>query len=95
MLWIKKAHYTGNYNIHLTFNNGKEGTVNLKETIFADERTIFSKLKNESNFKNFKIDHHTIIWSNELDLAPEYLFYLTFKSDPKLQDQFKQWGYIK
>ena len=94
MLGIHEAKYIGNYNLFLVFNNGKEGTANLERTIFADTRAIFSQLKDESIFKNFKVDHNTVIWPNELDMAPEYLFYLAFKEDTAFHDQFKQWGYI-
>lgn len=94
MLAVNEAQYSGNYCISLTFNNGRKGVANLKETIFHDPRPIFSKLKDESHFKNFKVEHSTVVWANELDLASEYLFYLVFKDDPDLQDQFKQWGYL-
>ncbi len=94
MLDIHEAKYAGHYNLYLTFSNGKEGTANLESTIFNDKRAIFSQLKDESIFKNFQVDHRTVIWPDELDIAPEYLFYLAFKEDPDFQDQFKQWGYI-
>ena len=93
MLAINEAKYAGNYCITLEFNNGKKGLANLKDTIFNDKRPIFSGLKDESNFKDFNVEHGTLVWSNELDLASEYLFYIAFKDDPELQDQFKQWGY--
>ena len=94
MLSVNKARYLGDYNILLIFNNGKEGTANFERTIFEDKRTIFSKLKDESRFKQFKVARSTVVWSDELDLAPEYLFYLSFKEDSDLQGQFKKWGYI-
>jgi len=94
MLEVSEAKYVGDYNIFLIFNNGKTGTANLKETIFQDKRPIFSKLKALSNFRNFKIEHSTVVWFNELDLASEYLFFLAFKDDPDWQNQFKEWGYI-
>ncbi|VAW46005.1 hypothetical protein MNBD_GAMMA04-792 [hydrothermal vent metagenome] len=94
MLSINSAKYAGKYNLQLTFNNGREGIVNLEETVHKDKRKIFLKLKDISNFKNFKVDHSTVVWFNELDLAPEYLFYLAFKEDKSFQDQFKKWGYI-
>jgi len=94
MLAVNKAKYAGGYKIHLVFNNGKEGVANIEETILNDKRPVFSILKKESNFKSFKVEHSTIVWSDELDLAPEYLFYLTFKEDNDFQDQFRQWGYI-
>ncbi len=93
MLRIDQAKYTGDYMIHLTFNNGKSGKANLKQTIFNDTRPIFSGLRVLSDFKNFRLDHGALVWPNELDFAPEYLFYLTFKDDPDLQEQFKAWGY--
>ncbi len=94
MLCVNEAKYTGVYNIRLSFNNGKEGIANLEKTIFDDKRPIFSRLKNEADFTNFKVDHSTVTWFDELDSAPEYLFYLAFKEDKDYQDQFKEWGYI-
>lgn len=94
MLSVNEAKYVGGYNIQLLFNNGEEGTANLEETIFNDKRPIFSRLKNKTNFSNFKLDHSTVIWSDELDMAPEYLFYLAFKESANYQDKFRCWGYI-
>lgn len=94
MLSVNKATYVKDYTIRIVFDNGKSGIANLEKTIFNDERRIFSKLKNISHFQKFKVAHSTVVWSDELDLAPEYLFYLAFKEDVKLQEQFKIWGYI-
>lgn len=94
MLSVNSAKYAGQYNIQLTFNNGKEGIANLEDTVLKDERAIFNQLKDLAAFKSFKIEHSTIIWFNELDLAPEYLFYLAFKADEDLQEQFREWGYV-
>lgn len=95
MLSIQKTEYVGAYKIHLLFNNGKDGTSELKKTIFNDKRAVFLKLKNECHFKAFKVVHSTVVWSDKLDLAPEYLFYLAFMENAEYQEQFKQWGYIK
>ncbi len=94
MLEVKQAIYTGEYTLRLVFNNGMEGTANLKETIFGDKRAVFSVLKEKTIFKNFKVEHSTVIWSDQLDLASEYLFFLAFRDKPDLQEQFKSWGYI-
>jgi len=94
MLEVKKAEYAGDYSIRLVFSNGRVGTANLEQTICNDKRPVFSMLKEKSEFRNFKVEHSTVIWSDELDLASEYLFYLAFKDDPDLQEQFKAWGYI-
>jgi hypothetical protein len=47
-----------------------------------------------SIFQNFKVEHDTVVWFNELDLAPEFLCFLAFKEDKKIQDQLRSWGYI-
>lgn len=95
MLKVKNDEYLGEYNIKLEFNNGKLGIVNLSETIFEDKRPVFARLKEISNFRQFTIEHHTVVWPNsDLDLAPEYLFFIAFRDEPELQEQFKKWGYI-
>ena len=94
MLEVERAEYSGGYIIHLVFNNGKTGTADLQETIFNDNRPVFSRLKEKSHFRNFQVKNNTVVWFDEFDLASEYLFYLAFKDDPDLQKQFKAWGYI-
>jgi hypothetical protein len=94
MLSISEAKYEGKYSIHLVFDDGKVGVANLEKTIFSDTRKIFAQLRDESKFKDFRIEHGTVVWSNELDMAPEYLYFLAFKKNLELQGKFKEWGYI-
>ena len=94
MLEVEQAEYSGDYTIHLVFNNGKAGTAKLEKTIFGDNSPIFSKLKEKSQFRKFRVKNNAVVWSDELDLATEYLFFLAFKDDPDLQEQFKAWGYV-
>ncbi len=94
MLSIEQAEHAGGFNILISFNNGMQGTANLEETILDDERSVFSALKDQSVFQDFKVAHSTLTWSGDLDLAPEYLFYLAFKDDSQFRSQFKQWGYL-
>jgi len=94
MLEVEQAKYVSDYTIRLVFNNGKTGTANLEKMIFDDNRPIFSKLKEKSRFRKFQVRNNTVVWSDELDLASEYLFYLAFKHDPDLQEQFRAWGYV-
>ncbi len=94
MLSIEYAKYIGEYKIHVKFNNGKEGVADLEDMVKHDHRPIIAELRDRSIFSSFKVDHSTVIWPNEADLAPEYLFYLSFKNDCELQSQFKEWGYI-
>ncbi len=94
MLEINKAKYIDQYNIQISFSDGNQGIANLKQTIFSDKREIFSRLRNQKEFKQFKINHNTLVWFDELDLAPEYLYFLAFKENEKLKNQFIKWGYI-
>jgi hypothetical protein len=94
MLEVKNAEYMGDYVINLSFNNGRSGAANLEQTLFNDNRPVFALLREKSNFRKFRVEHSTIVWSDELDIAAEYLFFLAFKDDPELQDQFKTWGYV-
>ena len=58
---------------------------------------MFKPLKDKKVFASVKLDKDldTIAWENGADLAPEYLYYKSFKDNKNLQPQFKQWGYVK
>lgn len=94
MISVVKAEYLSEYKIHLEFNNGKKGEVDFEEIIKCDQRPIFKQLEDISTFKDFRIDFDTLIWPNELDLAPEFLYFQAFKHDPQLGPQFRDWGYL-
>ena len=93
MVEVNKAEYLGDYVINLSFNNGRSEAVNLEQLLFNDKRAAFAVLRDKSEFRNFKVEHSTLVWGEKFDLAAEYLFFLAFKDDPELQDQFKAWGY--
>ena len=76
---ITTAEYISDYSIKLNFDNGAQGTVDLKATIFDDKRKIFEALRNIYFFKNFGLDSWPLVWGNQLDLAPEYLYNLLNK----------------
>ncbi len=73
LLQIKEARYINEYKVYAKFNDGFEGTVDLKKTMFNDHRDIFKELQDINKFKDFTINFNTITWSNNLDLAPEYI----------------------
>lgn len=79
MKWITDATYLNAYKIKVKFNDGTEGTVDLESTIINDHREIFKALKEQDQFRRFKVDADTLVWENGLDLAPEYLYDLTIK----------------
>ncbi len=94
MLSIKNAKYIDDFKIYLQFNNNREGEVDLKEFIEKTPLKPFKRLKKREKFRDFKVDY-TLIWDEDLDLAPEYLYYKTFEHDPTLKEQFIKWGYLK
>ena len=93
MLSIKKAKYLKEYKVELQFDNGEIGIADLKDELYG---IMFEPLKEKSIFKKLKVDKDlkTISWENGADLAPEFLYFKSFEKDPKLQKQFKDWGYI-
>jgi hypothetical protein len=80
MTWITEAKHLKSYEIWIKFNDGVEGILDLEPTITNDHREIFRELKDEDQFKRFRVDADTIVWENGLDLAPEYLYDLTLKT---------------
>lgn len=73
LLQVNKAHYLHDYKLYIQFNDGTEGNIDLRETIFEDNRKIFTQLREIEEFKKFKIALNTVCWFNNLDLAPEYM----------------------
>lgn len=94
MLQVTQASYLKEYQIEVVFNNGQKGIADLSEALNGN---VFEPLKNVEAFKSFCVDEEleTIVWSNGADLAPEYIYFQTFKNEPELQSQFKEWGYIE
>jgi hypothetical protein len=81
MFWIRTAEYVEDYKIHVTFNNGESGTIDLKEFIYNDKRPIFKELVDIAKFRQFEVDFDTIVWKNGLDLSPEFLYDFLMQSD--------------
>ncbi len=77
LIWITHAKYLSDYKIHLIFNNGYEGTVDLKDSI---KEPLFKPLQNKDYFKTFSQNSWTIEWNCNLDFAPEYLYKLALKN---------------
>ena len=93
ILHVMSAKYLEDYKIEVTFNNGRKGVADLSEALRGP---VFEPLKDKMVFSQIRVDKvlETIAWPNGADLAPEYIYFKTFKNDSELQDQFKEWGYI-
>ena len=69
---VIEAKYQGEYRIWLKFNDGAEGTVDLRDRLFGE---MFEPLKDQKKFQSFRVDPEleTLVWPNGADLAPEFL----------------------
>lgn len=93
MLSIVNANYQDDYKILLQFNDKKEGVVDLKDFILNGKIKPFKELQDIEKFKSFQVNY-TLKWHDDLDLAPEYLYFKTFENDNSLKQKFHEWGYI-
>jgi len=74
MRWVTEATYLGEYRLHISFNDGISGEVNLHPFLWVDHRPIFQQLRDLAQFQQFGVDMDTIVWANGADLAPEFLY---------------------
>ena len=90
---VVNAKYIDGYRIEVTFDNGRKGIADFAGAL---KGPVFEKLKDETEFRQFEVDKEleTIVWANGADLAPEFVYFQTFKDDISLREQFKVWGYL-
>lgn len=84
-LEITQASYINDYKLLLKFSSGAEMIVDLENELNG---SVFTPLKDKSNFRKFSIVFNTIEWENGADFAPEYLYELALSqhkiaSEPK------------
>jgi ribosomal protein L31E len=72
ILHVIEAKYDRDYVIHLKFNDGAEGFVDLATEFYGE---MFAPLLDKEKFQAFRVDPelNTIVWENGADLAPEFL----------------------
>jgi len=72
ILHVVEARYERDYVIHLKFNDGAEGFVDLAGELYGE---MFAPLKDLEKFKAFRVDPEvsTVVWDNGADFAPEFL----------------------
>lgn len=73
MLYVTSAEYVTEYKIRVGFTNGETGIVDLEDALWGP---VFAPLKDLREFKKFRVSEvfRTICWSNNADLAPEFLY---------------------
>ena len=67
------ATYIRDYKIHVTFDDGREGVIDLEDELWGE---VFEPLKDTDVFRCFRVDTEldTIVWPTGADLAPEFLY---------------------
>ena len=72
ILHVVEAKYERDYVVHLKFNDGAEGCVDLADELYGE---MFAPLKDVEKFRAFRLDPEldTIVWDNGADFAPEFL----------------------
>jgi hypothetical protein len=93
VLEIVNAEYLHDYVIRIEFNTNEVLDVDLLPMILHDRNGVFSPLLDAFFFQNFHVNY-TLCWGDEIDVAPEYLFFLAHKNDEAYQSLFKEWGYV-
>ena len=81
---VVRAEHRGGFQIHVTFNDGSEGTVDFRQWLSGP---VFEPLKEPGYFRRFFLDGGTVVWPNGADIAPETLHdaVRATRSNPALQ----------
>ena len=67
LIWINNAKYLGDYRLALTFSNGNERVVDIKD--FIATHPLFSPLRDKQLFSQFQLDGWTVSWQDgKLDI---------------------------
>ena len=73
MIHVTSAEYAGDYKIKVAFNDSTSGIADFKQKVSTDHRPIIRELVDLNKFRDFTVDVFTIIWSNGVDFAPEFI----------------------
>lgn len=95
MIGIARAEYLDDYRVRFVFDDGREGLVDLRRTIFDEPQSVFAPLRDVVVFRQLFIERGVLCWPGGPDIAPEYIYFLAFRDDKSLQSLFEEWGYLK
>lgn len=70
--WVVKAVTAReDYTLLITFASGEKRIYNARSLL---EQSIYSPLKNLEFFMSAKADGDTVVWNDDIDIAPEHLY---------------------
>ena len=59
------------FQLLLTFANGEKRLYNAKPLL---EKPLYTQLRNPSFFMTAKAEYGTVLWNDDIDIAPEHLY---------------------
>ena len=68
---VTSAAATPDYTLRLTFADGKRGIYDARPLL---EKPLFAKLKNLPFFLTAKAAYGTVVWDDDIVIAPEHLY---------------------
>jgi hypothetical protein len=68
---VKQVNYTQDYELHVVFEDGVEGNINLDQTV---EVGIFRILKDKNLFSKAYTKGRSIAWSDELEIDADAIY---------------------
>jgi len=80
MNFVTSVRCVGGYRLEVTFKDGLQGVIDLEKELYGE---VFAPLKDQAFFQRVKVDSErdTIVWPNDVDLAPEFLYSEVLKSN--------------
>ena len=73
MIKVIKTHYLGDFQIALSFSDGREGTFDGR-TLLERSGSLLEPLRSEIYFQRLFIDAGALCWPNGLELSPARLY---------------------
>ena len=71
MIYPTEVQYLHDYELLITFSNGEKRVYDGQEDI---TQGVFTQLRNKALFARARIERGTVVWNDELDIAPEALY---------------------
>ena len=62
MIWVTDAMALPDYRLRVSFSDGSEGEVALKQFIESDSRPIVAALRNRAVFAALRVEMDTVFW---------------------------------
>lgn len=71
-VWVvKEVQPKENYTLYLTFADGTRKVYNAYPLL---EKNVYAQLKNLTFFLGARVECGTVVWSDDIDIAPEHLY---------------------